>query len=205
MERETKDVRVPIETKDLEEQGIFRGYCAIFNKRDLNGDIIAPGAFNRTLDSWEKKGKPIPVLFNHDENSPIGGARLWTDSKGVRFEAKLELEIPKAAEARALMRAGIINATSIGFQALQFSGRRGVDRVLQEVKLYEMSPVLWPAMEDARVSDVKSERDASQDLLWLPEVLEELQALSRDMHLHRLSREMREFYAARRLGALERR
>ena len=46
-------------------EGTFEAIVAVFNNVDRAGDKIMPGAFKDSLAEWEKKGRPIPVIFSH--------------------------------------------------------------------------------------------------------------------------------------------
>jgi phage head maturation protease len=69
--------------KRVDTDGTFEGYASLFNKEDLAGDVVMPGAF---ADSIARRGSTgIKLLFQHDANQPIG---VWTqlaeDARGAR-------------------------------------------------------------------------------------------------------------------------
>ena len=51
----------------------IEGYASIFNTPDLNGDVVAPGAFTKAL--REKGAREIRMLYQHAAETPIG---RWT-------------------------------------------------------------------------------------------------------------------------------
>lgn len=120
--------------------------------------MVERGAFSRTLDRWKQKGKPIPLLWQHSE--VVGGidARDATeDDHGLFVKGKLVMELQKSKEVLALLKAGIVNAMSIGYDVIQ-QAREGGVRKLKELRLYEGSLVLWPANENAEVIAVKKKQ-----------------------------------------------
>ncbi|MFM2423251.1 MAG: hypothetical protein RL291_1781, partial [Pseudomonadota bacterium] len=54
----------------------IEGYAALFNHPDLSNDIIAPGAFSRSL--AEKGVHSIKLLLHHDPKRPVG---VWDEMR----------------------------------------------------------------------------------------------------------------------------
>ena len=82
---------------------------------------------------------------------------LREDARGLFVRGQLTLDVPRAAEVLALMRAGALDGLSIGFKTVK--GRRDAKtgvRKLLEVDLWEISVVTFPMLPEARVSSVKS-------------------------------------------------
>jgi HK97 family phage prohead protease len=147
------------EVKDISDEGEFEGYAAIFGNVDSYGDIIEPGAFTKTIK--ESKGQ-VPILWQHDRYEPIGvGRDMAEDGTGLKVVGQLVLEVRRGTEARALLKAKALGGLSIGYQTIKYlidkEGPDGVGvRRLKELKLWEYSPVTFPANTLAVVSDVKS-------------------------------------------------
>jgi HK97 family phage prohead protease len=131
--------------------GTFTGMGAVTGNVDLGGDKIMPGAFTRTLAG----AKQFPLLFQHDPMSPIGTAKVTETAQGLFVEGTLLLQDPTAQKAYTFIKAGVVKGLSIGFECLQ-STMNGDIREIRELKLYEISCVLWPMNEDAKISSVKS-------------------------------------------------
>jgi len=70
-----KDFR--FELKSLSDPGTFEGLAATYGDVDLGGDIIEPGAFQKTM---ADKGGEVPILWQHDQREPIGVGKL-SDSR----------------------------------------------------------------------------------------------------------------------------
>ena len=130
------------------------GYAAAFGNVDKANDIIKPGAFKKTL----KENKSIKVFYNH--MTPIGKpVAMVEDAKGLHTESILS-KTAKADEVLELIRDGVINEMSIGYQPIEYTldNKSGV-RLLKEVKLYEFGPVDFAANEAAVITGVKALTD----------------------------------------------
>ena len=148
----------PLAVRHLEEGGRFTGYASVFHVRDGQADAVAPGAFARTLADARKSGVWPKLLWQHNPSEPVGVIeRLEEDAYGLRLEARLLLDVRRAREAYALLKAGVIDSLSIGFEAVEArrDARTGT-RILEEVRLWEISLVTFPANAAARVTDVKA-------------------------------------------------
>ena len=146
----------------------FSGYGAYFGNTDSYGDVIARGAFKRTLREAKASGQWPAMLLQHggwgitaDDMNPIG---IWTsldeDEHGLKAEGLLA-STPRGIEMHTLMKMKprpAINGLSIGFIPKAWANAAGKDeprRTLTDVDLLEISPVTFPANDKARVSAVK--------------------------------------------------
>lgn len=126
------------------------GHAAVFNSdSEFMGFIerVAPGAFRQSITKDD-----VRALFNHDSNHVLGRNRAGTlrmteDDIGL----KIEIDPPDTQFARDLMvsmERGDINQMSFGFitrkDSWDYSGDVVV-RTLQEVDLFDVSPVTFPA------------------------------------------------------------
>jgi len=143
-----------LQIKTVTEAGTFVGLASVFSNVDLGGDVVAPGAFTRTL---QAKGNEVPVLYQHDLRQPIGLGRLTETHAGLQIEGQLVLSVTKAREAYDLMKAKVLKGLSIGYDTVKFNIKDGV-RHLTELKLFEVSLVTIPMNELATVSAVKATR-----------------------------------------------
>lgn len=147
------------ELKALSETGEFEGLASVFNVEDQVRDIVAPGAFKKSLRAAKRRGRMPALLWQHDSREPIGA---WLDMRetdeGLYAKGKLLInEIPRAKQAHALLQAGGLSGLSIGFQTImsEMNDKTGV-RTLTEVELWEVSLVTFPALDVARVANVKA-------------------------------------------------
>jgi Escherichia/Staphylococcus phage prohead protease len=145
-----------LDLKRVEPDGTFAGYASLFNREDLGGDLILPGAFRDSLASRGPAG--IKMLFQHNPNEPIGvWEQLVEDARGLWAKGRLMPEVARAREVLSLMRAGALDGLSIGFRTIL--GRRDAKtgiRRLAKVDLWEISVVTFPLLPEARVAHVKA-------------------------------------------------
>jgi len=166
---------------DLDEEGFFTGYASTFDE-DSMGDTILPGAFKRTLNSWRMKNRPIPVLYQHKADEPIGATiEAMEDERGLRVKGRLLMGIAKAREAYEAAKAGVLGGLSIGFSIPRDGATRNQDgtREIKELKLYEYSFVTFPANESAVLTGVKNDQPELREMVTLlHDIKRELRAAS---------------------------
>ena len=142
--------------------GTVEGYAALFNSKsfDLGGfvEIIAPGAFAESL---RNDAENIMALWNHEDESPLGrlgvNLALREDDKGLF--ASLDLPNTSAArDAAELVGGNIVQGWSFGFSCTYddcdwaYDEAAGVTlRTLKKVRLYEVSPVTFPAYPETKI------------------------------------------------------
>ena len=144
-----------LDLKAVAEDGVFEGYASLFNREDMGGDIVLPGAFR---DSLARRGPAgIKLLFQHNPSEPIGiWQSLREDARGLQVRGRLMLDIARGREIFSLMRAGAIDGLSIGFRAVKSRRDRATGvRRLEKVDLWEISVVTFPMLPEARVAVVK--------------------------------------------------
>lgn len=157
-----------LEVKALDEAGTFEGYASIFGNVDNGGDKVMPGAFVEGLADARRKGRTVKMLWQHDPDQPIG---VWDDlaedAKGLWGKGRLVMEVPKAREAHALMKAGAVGGLSIGYRTKEAAPEGNV-RLLKKVDLFEVSVVTMPMNERAKLTAIKAD--------GLEEITEKLKA-----------------------------
>lgn len=138
------------------EEGTIAGYAAVFGNRDAAGDMIMPGAFQATLAQHRSEEIPVPMLWSHDPAQVIGKwTELREDTRGLYAKGRLTLEVERARETLALLRAGSMEGLSIGFRTVQ-ARKTKAGRILTAIDLVEVSVVALPANSQARVLEVRS-------------------------------------------------
>lgn len=148
---------VPLDVKELSEDGSFTGYGSVFGNVDSYKEIVAPGAFSESLTGWRQKGRMPSLLWQHRSGEPIGVyTEMREDANGLHVKGKLALKTSRGAEAYELLKIGAVGGLSIGFQTREDSLDKvsGI-RTLKKVELWEVSLVTFPANDAARVSTVK--------------------------------------------------
>ena len=155
---------VHLDVKEVDQKGTFTGYAAVFNNEDRGGDIIMPGAFTKSL--RERPAERVKMLFGHDRTQPVGKwISFKEDAKGLLGTGQILTSIQKGAEVLEMMREGIIDSLSIGYQTViaQYDEKTNVRR-LMEVALWEVSTVIFPMNEAATITDVKNTDLTKRDL-----------------------------------------
>lgn len=153
---------------------LIRGHAAVFNtlSEDLGGfrEQIAPGAFAEAIGKDD-----VRALFNHDSNFVLGRTvsrtlRLKEDARGLA----IEIDAPDTQTVRDLVLApierGDVSQMSFGFSvrpggqdwAKDDEGR--VVRTLKRVRLFDVSPVTFPAYPatDVALRDLREWSEAAE-------------------------------------------
>jgi len=128
------------------------GHAAVFNQLsdDFGGfrEQIEPGAFAKTI-----READIRALWNHDANYVLGRTkndtlRLREDDHGLAFEI-LPPNTQWARDALITLGRGDVDQASFGFRTIRDRWEdmedRSIVRTLVEVKLFDISPVTFPA------------------------------------------------------------
>lgn len=152
--RERKHMDCALQLKTLDAHGRFAGYASVFNIIDNQRDMMLCGAFSRTL---RQRPKSIKLLWQHQQDEPIGVFDvIFEDEQGLYVEGTLLLEVQRAREAYALLKAGAVSGLSIGYSPVRYriDADSGV-RHLAEVDLWEISLVTFPANPAANITVVK--------------------------------------------------
>lgn len=126
----------------------IEGYASLWGVADLNGDVVAQGAFSASLAAVGARG--VRMLHQHESRSIVGvWDELIEDERGLRVRGRIMDWSAEARFAQALSRAGALDGLSIGFRS-QRARREGRLRVLVEVALWEVSLVTFPMLPGAR-------------------------------------------------------
>lgn len=153
MKREYKKMQFKVEDYN-EEEGIFSGYGSVFSNVDSGGDIVEPGAFTKTLaEGWER----VKILALHNDGMlPIGKpVEMREDEKGLFLKAKIS-DTTMGKDVKVLLKDGVLNELSIGYDPNIFDYDENGIRHLREVELWEVSVVTWAMNQEATIIDYKS-------------------------------------------------
>jgi HK97 family phage prohead protease len=159
-----KAAHLPLEIKaDESREGWLEGYASVFGAVDSYNESVQPGAFKKSLREWKKSKRPIPMLWQHRGDEPIGGwEEFEEDEKGLRVAGPLMLEIPKAREALVAVKARVVSGISIGYfeppgkNDPYWDPEREGPRKLYELDLREASVVTFPALREAQLDAIKA-------------------------------------------------
>ncbi len=152
-EHETK--YAPITFDDISATGQFSGYASVFGDVDLGNDIVAKGAFAKSLRLLPPA--KIRMLFQHNPDEPIGvWDKIIEDAKGLHVTGTLSSATTRGRELIELMRQGAIDGLSIGFKTVRAKRDKATSiRTILEADLWEISIVTFPMQTHARVDVIK--------------------------------------------------
>ena len=153
------DLKLAVRAAGEGKSRTVRGYAAVFNTLSVSmwgfRKKIAPGAFADSLANEDD----VRALWNHDTNWPIGRKkagtlRLAEDETGLAVE--IDLPASQAGDNfLAMIERGDVDQMSFGFRTVEdrwdIDAEEQVIRTLQQVKLYEVSPVTFPAYPDTSI------------------------------------------------------
>ena len=140
--------------------GEISGYASTYNTTDRANEIVMPGAFDDTIKRFKSGALSIPLMDNHQlfggTESVLGKlVELKSDSVGLWFRAQLS-STPLAQQVRTKIQEGLLQSLSIGYQILKDQLRGDGVRLLKALALREVSVVVFPANEEARIVGVKN-------------------------------------------------
>lgn len=156
MKLKQKDFALSV--KEISEDGTFTGYGSVFDVVDSYRDIVAKGAFVKSLDKHKEKGTMPALLWQHNSAEPLGVfTSMEEDDIGLKLTGQIAMKTQRGAEAYELMKMKAVSGLSIGFvpKSETYDKKSGVT-TLTEVDLWETSLVTFPANDEARVEGVKS-------------------------------------------------
>jgi len=163
-----------IEIRELDDgTRVISGYAIVFNSesRDLGGfkEVIAPGSL-KNADMTD-----VVALFNHDTNIPLGRTpatlTLKTTNKGLRYDIKP----PETQAAKDLIQSierGDVKGSSFGFSIAkdgdewiepQSKGDIWRRTITSFDRIFDVSPVVYPAYEATDTSVAKRELGVKRD------------------------------------------
>lgn len=164
----SKTVTIKFKADGLSE-GEFIGYASVFGNKDSYGDVVLKGAFDTSLQEWERSGLSIPVLWGHNMSDPdynLGECLTAVeDDHGLKVHVKLDLECPKAASTYRLLKGGRVNQMSFSYKVIDGAyimpegdeyTYRDAYYELRELQLFEVSVVPIGANQETEILAVKS-------------------------------------------------
>ncbi|MGA9658244.1 MAG: HK97 family phage prohead protease [Asticcacaulis sp.] len=138
----------------------IEGYASRFGLRDLNEDVVVPGAFQPSLMSSGAGG--VRMLYQHQLKSPIGvWDELGEDETGLFVRGRILEFSPEARMVAAMVKSGVIDGLSIGFRTQKSRKGQGGLRVLTQVELWEISIVTFPMLPSARITRIFEDAEAA--------------------------------------------
>lgn len=136
-------------------EGYFAVFGGVYELWPGATESVDPHAFDETL------GDDIRALINHDTTLVLGRTKAGTlelkvDARGLWGRVKVNQSDVDAMNLYARIERGDVDQCSFGFDILdeetEFRENGSVHWTLKRVKLWEVSPVTFPAYQDTSVS-----------------------------------------------------
>lgn len=146
------------------------------NDYDSDDDYTEKVAFDKTMrESGPDGSNRIRHVWNHDRKElPIGKPMMmWRDSEYAYTESKM-LENQKALDAWDAYSQGAINEHSYWGKAYNTGVNEKGGKIIKEVKLFEVSSVLWGAQEKAKLVELIKSGEKPND--WMIDHIKGLQS-----------------------------
>ena len=155
-----------------DEDAGFSGHASTPWVVDSYYSAVAPGAFRKTI---KERGGKTPVLWQHNPDWPIGRPTELKETKeGLYFNAAISEATTHGRDAMALLRDEVPLGMSFGFNTIRsrpgtkddpldfslYKAKPEDVMVIEEVRLWEISLVTFPANELAAINDVRSVAEA---------------------------------------------
>lgn len=155
---------------DDEDRTVIEGVAIVVGRKTNLGwfdEIVAPGAFD------ERMNDDVVALFNHDPNLPLarttsqaeGHLELYKDTEG---NLAYRFMIPNTTIGKDLaenIRTGVITSSSFAFRIAEdkweyadSEKENDLRTILKLERLYDISPVTYPAYNDTSVAVRSLER-----------------------------------------------
>lgn len=186
MTHEVRAADLHAETRD-DGTMVLRGYAALYDTETVIGgmfrEVIAPGAFSEAVGRDD-----VRALWNHDPNVVLGRTasgtlRLHADDAGLRYEAVLDPQNPDHVRVYRMVSRGDVTQSSFGFevqgQEWRDTGKTGTLplRVITRTRLFDVSPVAYPAYPQTTVTarDLPSAATSDDTAVFVAQELRRLE------------------------------
>jgi len=149
----------PIELKEDGDKRYIEAVFSLFDTIDSDNDVTKANALRSGY-----TGNKVPLVWNHDWGKVIGRGIIETDNQKAVFKGYfLNTEAGKEAY-NTVKEMQDMQQFSYGFQVMKSSKGTHIDskgeevpvRVLEDVKVWEVSPVLVGAQQNSFVQALKS-------------------------------------------------
>jgi len=160
MENQTyKSVSNTVKDVDMKNRTVVF-HASIFGNIDSDDDIIQPGSYLKTIQENGPAAKNrVWHLFNHWLDWPIAKPKVLKEDEIGLYAETFMPDTDKANDLLKLYDAGYMTEHSVWIQIIKSVNQttEGRDiRLIQEVRLMEVSSVLWGANEQAQTIGIKS-------------------------------------------------
>ena len=166
----------PIELKEDGDKRYIEAVFSLFDTIDSDNDVTKANALRSGY-----TGNKVPLVWNHDWSKVIGRGIIETDNQKAVFKGYF-LDTEAGKEAYETVKAmQDMQQFSYGFQVMKSSKGKHIDskgeevpvRVLEDVKVWEVSPVLVGAQQNSFVQALKSGLESFDEEVDTPEEQEQ--------------------------------
>jgi HK97 family phage prohead protease len=146
--------------------GEFEAIVAVFGNVDRGGDRIVKGAFSKSLENWQARSRPIPVIFSHEWQNLDAHIGKVLEAKetdeGLWVKCQLRMQDPTAAKVYDLMAEGTLAEFSFAYDTIREKQQNGANELL-ELEILEVGPTLVGMNPATRLLGVKSVATAAAE------------------------------------------
>lgn len=149
--RETLDI-LELRLSSPGDDGAIEGVAVKFDTLD---------SYRTTFDrrAFTGHAKRLPMLWSHDPAQVIGSwSSITVAEDGLRVKGRLNLEVERAREVRAMLTQEDIDGISIGFETVTSEPRAGGVRHITKAIIHEISLVALASVPGAKVTSVRDGR-----------------------------------------------
>jgi uncharacterized protein len=164
---DTKTLPATVNVKAAQEgadDGIVEALVATYDV-DSSGDRILPGAFTKSLAQWSERNKRIPFIWSHlhnDIDAYIGEVLEAKETDdGLWVKAQIDMDDPKSAKVFRAIKGDRVDNYSFAYEVLDAEDdtEGDGDRLLKELHLFEVGPVLIGMNQNTRTLVAKAAGD----------------------------------------------
>lgn len=154
-----------------DDTGTFEAIVSVFGVKDLQGDVVEPGAFSKTLKGFGKE-KALPAVWSHQFHNPdmFLGKYLEAEENDnhLRLVGKLNMDYPMGQRVHSLMKDGLVRQFSWSGRVQDFDPiEKGDDLYdeenewmngarIKEIDLWEAGPTFRGANSETALLGVKT-------------------------------------------------
>lgn len=174
-----KHKNAPADIAPPVEDGHFEAIVSVFGNKDLVGDIVMPGAFQKSLAAWKSTGDPIPIYWSHRMDDPtfnigqvveakevLGGSPEIPDwasphvkeNGGLYVKAALD-DYGLGAHVRNLLKARRVKQFSFSYDVVSEQKNKDGANELHDVWLHEVGPTPLGANPMTELISAKQQPD----------------------------------------------
>ena len=167
MDREKWESKTIDITTTNEVEGKVEAVFSVFNEIDSDGDVVMP---NSIKSGYGDAG--VAMVWAHDWKKPIGRGEIVQDGEKAKFKGQFIMDTQDGRDAFETVKAmGDLQQWSFGYEVVDSENgtftKDGMDteaRFLNELKVWEVSPVLVGANQNTYTVGVKEKSEETSGL-----------------------------------------